>query len=185
MTKKKEIDTAEKNIEDYQKMQSALQDLKNVTSVYYVKTEPNITTNKLSCGFYVDNLIMAAVMESFYSGNERSFKDINMSIRQKIPKWIWRLKLSLLDIHKSIYKLSRLGFIQLINVEDKYNPKYKMTVDGVKALQNQTFQNLAATSFFSYQTYIMNRKSFWLTIFMLIVTIMSVIVTIISLNKPT
>lgn len=184
MFKKRKGIPTEKEIDDYKKIVDLITDLKDVSSVYHIERKENVTASKLSSKYYIDNLIMSAVMEAFYDGNEINFKDLNNAIYHRIPKWVWLFKITVLDNQMAVIKLVRLGFIKSIDSENKHNVTFQITDDGIKALQEQTFQNLAASSFFSYQTYIMNIRSFWMTILMLIVTIMSVVITIISLNKP-
>jgi hypothetical protein len=183
MFKKRQIHLTEEDIEEYKKKVDLIEDLKKVSSVYHIEMKENVTVKKLSLKFYINNLIMSAIMDAFYSQNEIDYKDINNIIYHRIPKWIWRLKITNYDNQKAISILVRLGFLIPIESVKKHNLIFKITDNGIKALQEQTFQNLAVSSFFSYQTYIMNRRSFWMTILMLIVTIMSVIVTISTLNR--
>lgn len=183
MKKNQKTILSEKENEENKKMASLILEMKELSSVYHIDKHVNITTGKVSSKFYIDNLIMSAIMESFYNGNECSYKDFINCIHERFPKWTWRLKLSTIDDKNAVSKLIRLGFIEYVESEDKYNPKFKITDNGIKALQEQTFQILAASSFFSHQTYLINKRSFWLTIIMLIVTILSVVVTIKSLNK--
>lgn len=182
MKNDKETTPSEMDFEDSEKIVSLIQEMKEMSSVYHIDRQINVTTGKLASKFYIDNLIMSAIMESFYNGNERSYKDINNCIYKKIPKWTWRLKLTTFDIQNSVIKLGRLGFIKYVESESKYNSKYEITDKGIKALQEQTFQILAASSFFSHQTYLINRRSFWVTIMVLIITILSMVVTVKSLN---
>ena len=174
----KKQDPTKEDIEDYNKIIDLIKNLKDASSVYNIEKKENVTANKLSSRFFIDNLIMSAVMEAFYSGNEIYLKDINNLIHDRIPQYTWLFKMTRLDNQRAVYKLVRLGFLQQVETKDKLNLKFEITNDGIKALQDQTFQNLAASSFFSYQTYKMNIRSFWMTILMLIVTIMSVIVTL-------
>ena len=183
MKKNQETTLSEEEIEENEKMVSQILDMKELSSVYHIDRQVSITTGKVSSKFYIDNLILSTIMESFYNGNECSYKDFNNCIYERFPKWTWRLKLSTIDNKNAVSKLIRLGFIEYVGLEGKYNPKFKITDNGIKALREQTFQILAASSFFSHQTYLINKRSFWLTIIMLIVTILSVIVTIKSLNK--
>lgn len=180
---KRQIPSTEEDIEEYKKFVELIENLKKASSIYHIEINENVTVNKLSLKFYIDNLIMSAVMEAFYSGNNIDFNYIINAIYPRIPKWIWRLKITVNDCQMAISKLVRLGLLEPIESENNHNPIFKITDDGIKALQEQTFQNLAVSSFFSYQTYIMNRRSFWMTILMLIVAIMSVFVTIFTLNR--
>jgi hypothetical protein len=182
--KNREINLSEKDTEDIKKKIDLTKNLMDATSMDHIDMNENAKTSKLSCQFYIDNLIMSTVMESFYSGDEINYKEIDNRIHHKAPKWIWFLQMSKSDINRAVFKLIWLGFIQSIKSKDENNQKFRITDDGIKALKEQIFQNLEASSFFSYQTYIMNRRSFFMTILMLLVTIASVVVTIISLKRP-
>jgi hypothetical protein len=75
----------------------------------------------------------------------------------------------------------RFGFIIPKKTENIDLPLFEITEIGISALQQQTFQSLAASSFYNYHTHLLNKRSLWMNLWMLIVTIASVVVTIITL----
>ncbi len=144
-------------------------------------TEPilNNTANTLSERFYQEHFIMAAVLEAFCIKNEISFKELNKTIINYVPKeFIWDIPVA--RINFVISKMIRLGLIEFVETDNKYAPNFKITNDGVKAYQEHTFQTLATSSFFNYQTYQINKKADKISKLMLIVTIISVLVAILS-----
>ena len=76
----------------------------------------------------------------------------------------------------------RLGLVEPIETDNKYAPNFKITDDGVKAYQAHTFQSLATSSFFNYQTYRMSILMMIVTIISVLVAILSIIVTIYVTN---
>lgn len=176
--------------EDYKKMMEPFSELGKSLKAYNINNElTNNTANGLSQRFYKEFFIMAAILEAFFTKDEISFKELNQSIYNYVPKeFLWEITVNYQNL--IISKMIRLGFIEVIKTEDKYMPNFKITSEGVKIYKEQQLQNLAASSFFSYQalslskkTKKLNVKMLWLTILMLIVTICSVIVTVLSLIK--
>lgn len=130
------------------------------------------TANTLSKRFYQEHFIMSAVLESFLTKNEISFKELNETIANYVPKKIvWFLPVK--QINLSISKMIRLGFVEPIKTNNEYAPNFRITDNGLKAYQAHTFQSLATSSFYSYQTYRMS-------ILMVIVATISVLVAILS-----
>lgn len=175
---------------DINKMMEKFGELAKSLKAYNVNTElANNTTNDLSQRFYKEFFIMAAILEAFFSKDEISFKELNQSIYNYVPKeFLWDITVNYQNL--IISKMIRLGFLEVIKTEDKYLPTFKITSEGIKIYQAQQLQNLAASSFFSFQTLSLSKKTqklnvkmYWLTILMLIVTICSVIVTVMSLKN--
>lgn len=176
--------------EDYKKMMETYSDLGKSIKAYNINKElANNTAEGLSQRFYKEFFIMAAILEAFFIKDEISFKELNQSIYNYVPnEFLWEMTVNYQNL--IISKMIRLRFIEVIETEDKYMPNFKITSEGVKIYKEQQLQNLAASSFFSYQalslskkTKKLNVKMLWLTILMLIVTICSVIVTVLSLIK--
>jgi hypothetical protein len=125
---------------------------------------------------------MAAVLDAFYNKDQMNYRELNESVINYVPKeLIWQLPATFFQY--IIIKMIRLGLIIPVESEDKFLPSFKISEDGTKALQQQTFQNLAASSFYNFQTFILNKRSMRINVLMLIVTIMSVIVTVLTILK--
>lgn len=137
------------------------------------------TESALSERFYQEHFIMSAVLEAFFLKDEISFADLNKTITNYVPKeFLWDI--SVPKINLIISKMIRLGFVESLETDNKYAPNFRITTDGVKAYQEYTFQTLATSSFFSYQTYLLNKKADKMSRKMLCVTRVSVIATIAS-----
>lgn len=131
------------------------------------------TANTLSERFYQEHFIMSAVLEAFFFKNEISFKELNETIVNYVPKeFIWDI--SVARINLVISKMIRLGLVKAIEIDNEYAPNFKITDDGIKAYQAHTFQSLATSSFFNYQTYQLNKKADRMSKLMLFATIISV-----------
>ena len=129
--------------------------------------------------FYQEHFIMSAILEAFFFKNEISFKELNETIVNYVPKgFIWDI--SVARINLVISKMIRLGLVEAIETDNKYAPNFKITDDGIKAYQEHTFQTLATSSFFNYQTYQLNKKADRMSKLMLAATIASVLVAILS-----
>ena len=150
----------------------------------YSNIEPVLknTASTLSERFYQEHFIMSAILEAFFFKNEISFKELNETIVNYVPKgFIWDI--SVARINLVISKMIRLGLVEAIETDNKYAPNFKITDDGVKAYQAHTFQSLATSSFFNYQTYRMSILMMIVTIISVLVAILSIIVTIYVTNK--
>jgi Mg2+ and Co2+ transporter CorA len=125
---------------------------------------------------------MSAVLEAFSFNNEINFKDLNETILNYVPKkFIWEIRVT--ELNQIIGKMIRLGFIEPIKTNNEYNPKFKITIKGIETIQQQTYQSLASSSFFNYQTFQLSKRANKMNVLMLIVTIMSVIVTLMTIFK--
>lgn len=149
----------------------------------------NNSTEVISKRFYSEFFIMAAIFEGFNTKIEISLKELYQSIYNFIPK---ELFITIIDefVFSVIKKMIILGYIKPIKKENEYIPYFGITKKGINIYEGQQIQSIAASSFFSYHTMELskkteelNKKIFWLTILMLIATICSIIVTIYSINK--
>lgn len=161
------------------KLFETLRELGKVCESYNIECNSKNTTNRLSKRFYQEHFIMSAILEAFFIKDEISFKELNQTIANYIPQeFIWDIPVA--QINLVIVKMKRLGFIELVETENEYAPNFKITDDGAKAYQVHTFQTLATSSFFNYQTYHLNKKADRISKLMLIATIVSILVAILS-----
>lgn len=130
---------------------------------------------------------MAAILEAFLIDEKLDFKDLNKAVYSYVPKdFIWDIPANTSQV--VIVKMIRLGYIEAMQSENEVLPKFSITKLCVEILQQQTFQNLSATSFFNYQTHLLNQqsqllsnRSFKINVLAISVAILSVILTIITL----
>lgn len=181
--KKEPIKATEQDINNFNKCNEALVDLKNVLAPYHVDIKTNITNGKAAARLYIDYFLMSAALDAFYNHNVLEFKEINEVIYNRIPKKDYLFKLKVVDNLIAVGKLSRLGLLEKIKTIDKDNPKFKITEAGVKAMQQQTFQTLAASSFYNYQTYKLNKRTLWMSLCMLIVALLSMALSLVTFQR--
>jgi hypothetical protein len=181
--KKEPIKVTEQDINNFNECNKALVDLKNALAPYHVDIKTNVTNSKAAARLYIDYFLMSAALDAFYIRNRLEFKKINEVIYNRIPRKDYLFKLKIVDNQKAVNKLSRLGLLERIETVDKNNLKYKITEAGVKAMQQQTFQTLAASAFYNYQTYKLNRKMLWMSLCMLLTAIVSIVVSVIAILK--
>ena len=122
-----------------------------------VTMESGRTQEEIAHGYYVETMLMAAILESFVLVSKQEYKDINKFVFNYTDKaFIWDIPIT--DYYKSLVKLCALGLLKVTR-EDKYNPKFAITEDGVDALKQQTYSNLAQTALFNLKTQQLNDKS--------------------------
>ena len=94
----------------------------------YSNIEPVLknTASTLSERFYQEHFIMSAILEAFFFKNEISFKELNETIVNYVPKgFIWDI--SVARINLVISKMIRLGLVEAIETDNKYAPNFKIT----------------------------------------------------------
>lgn len=75
---------------------------------------------------------MSAVLEAFYFKNKISFKELNETIVNDVPKeFIWEIFIARINL--VISKMIRLGLVEAIETNNKDAPDFKITDDGIKA----------------------------------------------------
>lgn len=170
----------EEEKEDMAKLFGLVNELRKMCEPYR-DVEPLLknTASTLSERFYQEHFIMAGVLEAFFFKNEISFNELNKTLVDYVPKeFVWDLSVARIEL--VILKMVRLGLVEAIETANKYAPDFKITEDGIKACQAHTFQTLATSSFFSYQTYRLNKKANRMSGLMLVATIVSVMVAMLS-----
>lgn len=173
----------EEELNDIKKIIDHLHDFKKMTHSYV------FDMNKLYCTdetyserFYQEHLVKAAILEAFSFNEDYSLKELNKFIFEYLPKYfVSKLPINLLNAFYGKMLLDDL--IRVIDNDDKYNPVFRITKKGRNFLSNQTFQSLAATSFFNYQTFNLTKKMVKISVLMLIVTSLSILVSIITILK--
>ncbi|MDL2244463.1 hypothetical protein LJC54_03050 [Parabacteroides sp. OttesenSCG-928-J18] len=144
------------------------------------KDYANNTPETLSKRFYSDYFIMSGILEGFNMQDEISFKELNQAIYNYVPKdFLWDT--TAIYQNSIITKMIRFGFIEAIETDNKHMPHFRITEEGASIYKQQVFQSLATSSFFNYQTLLLNKRTVRLSILMLIVTACSIVVAVLSL----
>ncbi len=178
----KDWDELLKNIENAKKIGSPWE-------AYNFTLTNNNTKNKVASSFYIEHFFMAGILEAFLINERLDFKDLNKAIYEYVPNdFIHDIPANISQI--VILKMVRLGYIEATKNENSILPIFNITKLGIETLQQQTFQNLSATSFFNYQTHLfsvqsqlLNRRSFKINVLAMSVAILSVILTIITILR--
>lgn len=150
-----------------------------------VTPESGRTKEEIAYSYYVDTMLMAAILESFTMVQEQEYKDISKFVFNYTDKaFFWDMPVT--KYYRCLAKLCAVGLLGLAK-EDKYNPSFAITDDGVAALRQQTYANLAQAALFNLKTQQLNDKTLelskravrqnWL---MLVVAIASVVVAIVG-----
>ena len=125
-TKKRTLREISKNPEnmteeerkDMAELFASLKEVGKACEPYDIKTIRKNTVNTLSKRFYQEHFIMSAILESFFVKNEISFKKLNETIVNYIPKeFTWNI--SVARINLIISKMIRLGLVEPIETDNK------------------------------------------------------------------
>ena len=140
---------------------------------------------ELSKSYYEETMLMAAVLESFVYSPEQEYQDINKFVFNYTDNaFIFDVSVARYNLY--LAKLTILGLIE-VTKEDKYNPTFAITEEGIVAIRQQNYSNLAQAALFNLQTQRLNDQTLelskravkqnWL---MLIVAIASAVAAIVS-----
>lgn len=136
---------------------------------------------EIAYSYYVETMLMAAILESFTIKSEQEFKEINKFVFNYTDKaFIWDVPIT--SYFRCVTKLCKVGLLELRR-EDKYNPTFTITEDGKTTLRQQSYANLAQSALFNLKTQQLNDKMFAQNRLMLIVAIASAIVAFVSLFR--
>ncbi|GHA67930.1 hypothetical protein [Pontibacter akesuensis] len=160
----------------------------NPWEAYNFKTENNRTSDVTAAGFYVEHLYMWAALEAFLQHDKVTLKTLNYAMANNVPEHInWEVPVTVSQ--NVIQKMIKIGYIKAVDVPGEL-PEILLTEIGLKALQNQTFQSLSTTSFFSYQTHLLNgemhilsRNSYRTSVGVGIVAVLSLLASIAATLK--
>lgn len=150
-----------------------------------VTMESGRTKEEIAYSYYVETMLMSAILESFVSSSVQEYKGINKFVFNYTDKeFFWDMPVT--TYYKCLAKLCTVGLLELTK-EDKYNPCFAITEDGLVALRQQTYSNLAQSALFNLKTQQLNDKTLELSKravsqnwMMLVVAVASVIVAIVS-----
>lgn len=154
-----------------------------------VTLESGRTKEEIAYGYYVDTMLMAAILESFTMVKEQEYKDISKFVFNCTDKvFFWDMPVT--TYYSCLAKLCAIGLLKLTK-EDKYNPTFVVTDEGLEAIRQQTYSNLAQAALFNLQTQRLNDKALdmsrrtvrqnWM---MLIVAVASAIAAFVSVFFP-
>ena len=133
---------------------------------------------ELAKSYYEETMLMAAVLESFVYSPEQEYKDINKFVFNYTDKgFFWEVSVARYNLY--LAKLAILGLIE-VTKEDKHNPTFAITDEGIVAIRQQNYSNLAQAALFNLQTLKLSKRAVWQNWMMIIVTVASVVVAVVS-----
>lgn len=153
-----------------------------------VTIESGRSKEEIAYSYYVETMLMAAILESFIMKSEQEFKEVNKFVFNYTDQaFIWDVPVT--SYFRCLTKLCAVGLLELTK-EDKYNPTFAITEDGKITLRQQSYANLAQSALFNLKTQQLNDKMLLLNKraveqnrLMLIVAIASAIVAFVSLFR--
>lgn len=110
---------------------------------------------EIAYSYYVETMLMAAILESFTIKSEQEFKEINKFVFNYTDKaFIWDVPIT--SYFRCVTKLCKVGLLELRR-EDKYNPTFTITEDvfvtsgfGNALIQKKETDNLDFSSVFFF-----------------------------------
>jgi hypothetical protein len=169
--------------EDLKAMEEAMNAIKEMgeQSKYIlngITPESGRSQEDLAKSYYEETMLMAAVLESFVYCPEQEYKDINKFVFNYTDKgFIWEVPVARYNIY--LAKLVILGLIE-VTKEDKYNSTFAVTEEGIVAIRQQNYSNLAQAALFNLQTLRLSKRAVWQNWMMIIVAVASIVVAIVS-----
>lgn len=179
--------------EDFKALKACFQIIKEMGRSFEpllngVTIESGRSKEEIAYSYYVETMLMAAILESFIMKSEQEFKEVNKFVFNYTDQaFIWDVPVT--SYFRCLTKLCAVGLLELTK-EDKYNPTFAITEDGKITLRQQSYANLAQSVLFNLKTQQLNDKMLLLNKraveqnrLMLIVAIASAIVAFVSLFR--
>lgn len=169
--------------EDLKAMEEAMNAIKELgeQSKYVlngVTSKSGRSQDELAKSYYEETMLMAAILESFVYSPEQQFQDINKFVFNYTDKgFFWEVSVARYNLY--LVKLVILGLIE-VTKEDKYNPTFAITEDGIAAIRQQNYSNLAQAALFNLQTLQLSKRAVRQNWMMIIVAVASVVAAFIS-----
>ncbi|QIH33881.1 hypothetical protein [Sphingobacterium sp. DR205] len=144
------------------------------------------TDDRVAKNIYVEHFLMSSIMEAFMFRESLNLKELyKIVLSSKVPEsFIWDIPIEKLNL--TIIEMIKLGYMETYQKEKTIVPIFQITDLGFKVLQDRTLQNLALTSFYSYQSQKLNeraidlsKRAVNLSLVAIYISVLSVIVTII------
>ena len=149
---KEDLDALQENHKEFHSIKEFLETFHGITE------NSGKSIAELSTRFYHEYLILDAILEAFVYNDTYRFSELN--------KWVYSYgdkkfyyDVSVPFYEACIWKLCSLGFIKMISEKTNPDPEFILTEEGLKALQNQVFSNLAQSTLYNYQASMANEKS--------------------------
>ena len=126
-------------------------------SFYGITLDSGRSKEEIAHGYYVETMMMAAILESFITAPEQEYKDISKFTFNYTDKvFLWDVPIT--EYYRCIAKLCAIGLLEMTK-EDKYNPTFAITKEGYDALRQQTYANLAQSALFNLKTQQLNDET--------------------------
>lgn len=143
-----------------------------------ITKESGRSQDALAKSYYEETMLMAAILESFVYSPKQEYKDINKFVFNYTDRaFIWDVSVARYNLY--LAKLAILGLIE-VTKEDKYNPTFAITEEGIAAIRQQNYSNLAQSALFNLQTLQLSKRAVLQNWMMIIVAVASVFAAFIS-----
>lgn len=165
------------NLEFFELLKNT-KEIKNKWEIYNLGPIDKKSNKNISEKIYEENFLMSGILEAFIFRKSLNLKEIlKIILSEKVPEYFFT-NVSIHQVYAVIVQMIKLGYIEPYRKEETLVPIFQLTELGVKILRERTLQNLALTSFYSYQSYKLNKKTVILSIIALIVSVLAIIISI-------
>ena len=178
---------SEEDLKEMERAMNAIKEFKEQSKYILNGITPKSgrSQDELAKSYYEETILMAAVLESFVYSPEQQYQDINKFVFNYTDNtFIFDVSVARYNLY--LAKLAILGLIE-VTKEDKYNPTFAITEEGIAAIRQQNYSNLAQSALFNLQTQRLNdqslklsKRAVWQNWMMIIVAFASVVVAIVS-----
>ena len=174
---KEEIE--KKQNEEFLELLEKTKKIKSKWEVYNLGQIDRKSDKNISTKLYEENFLMSSILDAFTFRSSLNLKEIlEIVLSEKVPNHFFN-KVSVQKVYAIIAEMIKLGYIETYQEEKTVIPIFQLTNLGIKTLQERTLQNLALSSFYSYQSYNLNKKAINLSLIALVISVIAIIVSII------
>lgn len=166
--------------EEFKEQESVFDSAKNNMELLLVSKilKHGNSDHVISKYLYAKNFLMSAILDIFMSHTIISTKDLySIILIGRIPEFFLE-KIPFKYFKEVITEMIKLGYIESCEKETD-EPALQLTELGIKVLQQRTLESLALTSFYSYQSYKLDKRTIALSVTALIVSIAAIVISLI------
>ena len=164
---------------EFLKLLEETKKIKNIWDIYNFEKIDRKSDNEISEKIYIENFLMSSILDAFLHREFLNLKEIlDITFNQKVPKYFFDT-ISTDKVYLLIIEMIKLEYIELNKKEELLVPIFHLTKIGRTTLQQRTLQNLALTSFYSYQSHKLNKNAITLSLIALFVSILAIIISVI------
>ncbi|RZK22813.1 MAG: hypothetical protein EOO43_09205 [Flavobacterium sp.] len=169
--------------EEFMELLERTKQIKTSWEIYEGIIQNKNTDKKVSKRMYVDHFLMASILDAFMYREALNLQELlTIVINHQIPQFfVFDIPAKKIDL--IIANMIKLGYLEVYRKEQTIVPILQLTELGITILQQRTLQNLALTSFYSYQSYKLDKRAINLSLLAILISIIAIILSAILTSK--